>query len=92
MEIDILNNTGCQWSKIIYPGFKGNPKPFLDQYELFRSADKFEREGAMNPHGLLTSPIAKLNSNFISSFNTEYNKVMERSNGCGLGSLIRNQA
>ena len=23
MEIDILNTTGCKWSKIIYPGYKG---------------------------------------------------------------------
>lgn len=27
MEIDILNHTGCRWSKILYPGFKGYVKP-----------------------------------------------------------------
>jgi hypothetical protein len=45
MEIDILRHTGAKWSKIIYSGFKGNPKPFLDRYDLFKQADKFEREG-----------------------------------------------
>lgn len=24
MEIDILNHTGCKWSKILYPGYKGS--------------------------------------------------------------------
>ena len=23
MELDILNTTGCKWSRIIYPGYKG---------------------------------------------------------------------
>lgn len=27
MEIDILNHTGCKWSKILYPGYKGYVKP-----------------------------------------------------------------
>ena len=27
MEIDIINHTGCKWSKIIYPGFRGYLKP-----------------------------------------------------------------
>jgi hypothetical protein len=27
MEMDILRTTGCKWSKIIYPGFKGYLKP-----------------------------------------------------------------
>ena len=27
MEIDILNTTGCKWSKTLYPGFKGYVKP-----------------------------------------------------------------
>jgi hypothetical protein len=45
MEIDILRHTGCKWSRIIFPGFKGNSKPFSDRLELYRVADKFEREG-----------------------------------------------
>jgi hypothetical protein len=45
MEIDILRHTGCKWSRIIFPGFKGNSKPFADRIELFKVADKFEREG-----------------------------------------------
>jgi len=27
MEMDILRTTGCKWSKIIFPGFKGYLKP-----------------------------------------------------------------
>ena len=88
MEIDILTCTGCKWSKIIYSGFKGNPKPFLDRHELFRSADKFEREGAHNPSGsLMLSPALHLNGTYMNSFTAEYNKVMENSIGSGLASL-----
>ena len=36
MEIDILRTTGCTWSKIIYPGFKGYLKP-QDKDMMFRS-------------------------------------------------------
>ena len=28
MELDILRTTGCKWSKIIYPGFKGLARPY----------------------------------------------------------------
>lgn len=49
MELDILRHTGCTWSKIIYPGFKGNSKPFADQFELMKSADKFEKDGIQQP-------------------------------------------
>lgn len=45
MELDILRHTGCKWSKIIFPGFKGNIKPFLDKTELMKTADQFEKEG-----------------------------------------------
>ena len=67
MELDILRHTGYKWSKIIYPGFKGNVKPFLDKAELFRSADKFEREGAFNPNGLsMSSPLCPMQNTFMS--------------------------
>lgn len=36
MELDILKHTGCRWSKIIFPGYKGSRFP-----ESFMSADKF---------------------------------------------------
>ena len=27
MEIDIMNHTGCRWSRVVFPGFKGYLKP-----------------------------------------------------------------
>jgi hypothetical protein len=36
MELDILRTTGCKWSKIIYPGFKGYLKP-QDKEVMFKS-------------------------------------------------------
>lgn len=37
MELDIMKHTGCRWSKIIYPGFKGSRFQ-----ESFMSAEKFQ--------------------------------------------------
>jgi hypothetical protein len=31
MEQDILRNTGCVWSRILFPGFKGNVNSFEKQ-------------------------------------------------------------
>jgi len=31
MEKEILRETGCKWSRIIYPGFKGYLSPFQKQ-------------------------------------------------------------
>ena len=43
MEQDILRATGCVWSRIIFPGFKGYTNP-LEKYDLFRkTAEKVER-------------------------------------------------
>jgi len=81
MELDILRHTGCQWSKIIYPGFRGNTKPFLDKAELFKSADKFEKDGILNPSSLLMMSPGPLKNTFMSSFNTEYHKLMDNSLG-----------
>jgi hypothetical protein len=36
MEMDIIRTTGCRWSKIIYPGFKGYIKP-QDKESMYRS-------------------------------------------------------
>lgn len=30
MELDILYTTGCKWSKVIYPGYKGVRLPYAD--------------------------------------------------------------
>lgn len=40
MEVDILRSTGCKWSKILYPGFKGYVKP-QDKTDKFNSAEKY---------------------------------------------------
>lgn len=36
MEMDILRTTGCKWSKIIFPGFKGYLKP-QDKDMMYKS-------------------------------------------------------
>ena len=32
MELDILRTTGCKWSKIIYPGYKGVSRPYQSEF------------------------------------------------------------
>lgn len=39
MELDILQNTGCKWSRIIYPGFRGHRSAYQG---AFLSAEKFK--------------------------------------------------
>ena len=47
MEIDILNHTGCRWSRIIYPGFRGYIKP-QDKQEMLKSGGSCFA-GALSP-------------------------------------------
>ena len=46
MELDILRHTGCKWSKIIFPGYKGYIKPSergsAAKDQGFLSAEKFK--------------------------------------------------
>jgi hypothetical protein len=43
MEIDILNHTGCKWSPVIYPGYKGSFK--INEFnEKLRISKKNEDE------------------------------------------------
>lgn len=37
MELDIMKYTGCKWSKIIYPGYKGTAR----FHENYMSAERF---------------------------------------------------
>lgn len=75
MEVDILRSTGCKWSKILYPGFKGYIKP-QDKTDKFNSAEKYSN---IQP---LSRDVQNLNQ-FMHSFNQEYNKIVD-SVGAGL--------
>ena len=75
MEVDILRSTGCKWSKILYPGFKGYIKP-QDKTDKFNSAEKYSN---LQP---LSQNMQNLNQ-FMHSFNQEYNKIVD-SVGAGL--------
>jgi len=75
MEVDILRSTGCKWSKILYPGFKGYVKP-QDKTDKFNSAEKYSN---IQP---LSQNLQNLNQ-FMHSFNQEYNKIVD-SVGAGL--------
>ena len=75
MEVDILRSTGCKWSKILYPGFKGYIKP-QDKTDKFNSAEKYSN---IQP---LSQNMQNLNQ-FMHSFNQEYNKIVD-SVGAGL--------
>ena len=57
MEIDIMNHTGCRWSRIIFPGFKGYLKP-QDKHDMHKSAGLVSPTGARD--GLAASFNAEL--------------------------------
>lgn len=76
MELDILKHTGCKWSKVIYPGFKGTRFQ-----ESFMSADKFQLDSAyrtsnQNRGHQLTSPNKGGNA-FMANFNKEFNQILD---------------
>lgn len=59
MELDILRHTGCKWSKIIFPGFKGYIKPSdrgSASKDIFMSAEKFKFESDTRNARLSQSP------------------------------------
>ena len=59
MELDILRHTGCKWSKIIFPGFKGYIKPSergSAVKDAFLSAEKFHNESANRSLRVSQSP------------------------------------
>jgi hypothetical protein len=84
MEMDILRTTGCKWSKIIYPGFKGYLRP-QDKDMMFRSPIFLDPriEAFLSKE----SPADPGLSSFMDSFNKEYTKIVEGGNN---GSGLRN--
>jgi hypothetical protein len=59
MELDILRHTGCKWSRIIFPGFKGYIKPAergSAAKDSFLSAEKFHQDSASRNLRLSQSP------------------------------------
>lgn len=83
MEMDILRTTGCKWSKIIFPGFKGYLRP--------HEKDMMHRSPMIDPkiEGFLSqSPADKGLSSFMESFNKEYNKIVDGSANSGLRNSV----
>ena len=71
MELDILRNTGCKWSKIIYPGFKGYLKPH-EKNELYKSTDDYQLDPKiLSEHKELASVLSPKADSEISNFNSE---------------------
>lgn len=68
MEIDIMNHTGCRWSRVIYPGFKGYLKP-QDKHDMHRSVER-----NAFPAGTV-SPNAGRDS-LVASFNAELSRLV----------------
>ena len=83
MEMDILKTTGCKWSKIIFPGFKGYLKP--------HEKDMMHRSPIIDPkiEGFLSQSSAdKGLTNFMESFNKEYSKIVDGSANSGLRNSV----
>lgn len=73
MELDILNSTGCRWSRVIYPGYKG-PKIETERPTELKelSVEKSKSSNFMNnlSQSNLKTPISKF-TNELNSSNTE---------------------
>ena len=65
MEIDILNHTGCKWSKIIYPGFKGAKSDFRSERASLHDA----------------SSITPVNKGQIGKFSYSFNSDIAKTDG-----------
>ena len=82
MELDILQNTGCKWSRIIYPGFRGHKSAYQGN---FLSAEKFKldcegRGASYSPGKVMT---------FQNNFAPERNSSMQLR---GHNSTVNSQA
>lgn len=80
MEMDILRHTGCQWSLILYPGFKGYIKPQDKIDHLFRSP----AENLDVKNRLSQSPNSNHVPHFMASFQEQYRNIIENSDSSGL--------
>lgn len=62
MELDILNTTGCKWSRIIYPGYKG---PRIETEKIIERIDESQETSHffnnISQSNLLT-PVSKFNN------------------------------
>lgn len=86
--MDILRTTGCRWSKIIYPGFKGYLKP-QDKDQMYKSP-------IVDPkmEGFLSASLgdAANLTNFMDSFNQEYSKIVEANQSLRKGNVSRGKS
>ena len=70
MELDILHHTGCKWSRIIYPGYKGN-----------KSEKQAKDNDTPISNFLHTMSPTQQSNTMINSFNQEFNKRVEETHG-----------
>lgn len=71
MELDILNTTGCKWSRIIYPGYKG-PKVETERVIEQPRDESQEKQRCSNffnnmPVANLKTPVSKFNNDLNNS-------------------------
>lgn len=75
MELDILNTTGCKWSRIIYPGYKG-PKIETERV-VEQAAEGKDPQPPCSNFLLNTVSVSNLRTP-VSKFNTElYNSLAD---------------
>jgi hypothetical protein len=79
MELDILKCTGCRWSKIIYPGYKGVRLPQQDS-SIFLSAEKLMRDAVIRHSSQQNLSQSPVHSNFMSNIK-EFHHIVD---GMGL--------
>ena len=70
MELDILNHTGCRWSRVIFPGFRG----VLKSDKLRRSENK---DYSCSNFVGSASPATSYHPSLLQSFNQEFSKIVE---------------
>jgi hypothetical protein len=67
MELDILQNTGCKWSRIIYPGFRGHKSAYLPN---FLSAEKFKLDCEARGASYSPGKVMTFQNNFVQERNS----------------------
>lgn len=76
MEIDILNHTGCRWSKVIYPGYKGAKSDFRSERASIHDA----------------SSITPMNKGMSGKFSYNFNSDIAKTDGDALRSNSKRNA
>lgn len=73
-----MQNTGCKWSKIIYPGYRGLLYQRPSESSNFFSAEKMMIDSKIR-HSQQASSSPGKSGAFMSNFSKEFNKLMDGS-------------